>query len=439
MRPDMMNQRIKRTGIGVIIIVILLAMYAAYIAFRPTGNEPLAPVSGAPEDMTSQVTRGEYLAKAADCVACHTVKGGEPFAGGMAFKMPFGTIFATNISSDKDHGIGNWSDDEFVAAVRQGISPHGNLYPAMPYTSYTAMSRDDVLAIKAWLMSLPPSAQPNRQNDLMFPFNQRWAMKFWNAVFFQDQRFVRDNAANEDLNRGAYLATALGHCGECHTPRNLGFAMDKGKELAGAEIQGWLAPNISSNPETGIGSWSSEQLSQYLSQGHAPGRSSAAGPMAEVIENSLQYLTPEDNRALVKYLQSTPSTESNDGIHINLKPSPAMNSSALLPGDQVNSAGRQLFAGDCSGCHQWNGPGKVSEHASLAGSTTVNDPKGRSLVQVILKGAHMEVGDKQIYMPDFGNKYSDEEVASVANFVIGHFGDKKGEVTAEQVKKQRDN
>ncbi|WP_313687122.1 cytochrome c [Pantoea sp.] len=433
-----MTTRLKRAGISAGAIVILLVAFATFVALRPVGEEPAAPISGAPANLQTQVQRGEYLAKAADCVACHTTKGGEPLAGGLAFKMPFGTIYATNISADKEHGIGNWSDDEFVSAVRQGISPHGNLYPAMPYTSYTAMSRDDVLAIKAWLMSQPPVAQANRQNDLGFPFDQRWAMKFWNAAFFRERRFVPLDSSDAELNRGAYLATALGHCGECHTPRNLGFAMDQGHALAGAEIQGWFAPNISSNPDTGLGQWSPKQISQYLAQGHAPGRSSAAGPMAEVIENSLQYLTPEDNRALVKYLQHTQSAKNGDGIRVNLQPASAMKSTALLPGDQNDSAGRQLFAGDCSGCHQWNGPGRVNQHASLAGSTTVNDPKGRSLVQVILKGAHMEVGDQQVFMPDFGNKYSDAEVASVANFVIGHFGGKQGEVTAEQVKQQRD-
>ncbi|MDE1189042.1 MAG: cytochrome c [Pantoea sp.] len=433
-----MTTWLKRAGISAGAIVILLVAFAAFVALRPVGEEPTAPISGAPANLQTQVQRGEYLAKAADCVACHTTKGGEPLAGGLAFKMPFGTIYATNISADKEHGIGNWSDDEFVSAVRQGISPHGNLYPAMPYTSYTAMSRDDVLAIKAWLMSQPPVAQANRQNDLGFPFDQRWAMKFWNAAFFRERRFVPLDSSDAELNRGAYLATALGHCGECHTPRNLGFAMDQGHALAGAEIQGWFAPNISSNPDTGLGQWSPEQISQYLAQGHAPGRSSAAGPMAEVIENSLQYLTPEDNQALVKYLQHTLPADNGDGIRVNLQPAGAMKSTALLPGDQNDSAGRQLFAGDCSGCHQWNGPGRVSQHASLAGSTTVNDPKGRSLVQVILKGTHMEVGDQQVFMPDFGNKYSDAEVASVANFVIGHFGGKQGEVTAEQVKQQRD-
>ena len=387
--------------------------------------------------MSSQVERGEYLAKAADCMACHTSKGGQPLGGGLAFKMPFGTIYATNISADKLNGIGNWTDDEFVRAVRQGVSPHGNLYPAMPYTSYTEMSRDDVLAIKAWIMTQPPAEQVNRPNDLIFPFNQRWAMKFWNSVFFEDKRFAPISTTDEELNRGAYLATALGHCGECHTPRNLGFAMDKSHDLAGAEIEGWFAPNISSSAE-GIGKWSPEQISQYLSHGHAPGRSSAAGPMAEVIEKSTQYLTPEDNRALVKYLLNSNPVASKESFSVDLKPTAAINSSAILPGDQDNSPGRKLFAGDCSGCHQWNGPGKVSEHASLVGSTTVNDPQGRSLVQVILKGAHMKLKGQDVYMPDFGSKYSDEEIASVANFVIGHYGNKEGLVTSKQVAEQRE-
>ncbi|NGH41365.1 cytochrome c, partial [Escherichia coli] len=205
-------------------------------------------------------------------------------------------------------------------AVREGIGPQGNLYPAMPYTSYTGLSRDDVLAIKDYLFSLPPVKQANPQNELSFPFNQRWGMKFWNLAFFQEQRFAPDLNKDEQWNRGAYLATALGHCGECHTPRNLGFGLNQSKHLSGEVVQGWFAANITPDKQTGIGGWSDQQLSQYLTTGHAPGRSSAAGPMAEAVENSLQFLTPEDNLALVKYLRDIEPIAGDGAAAVNLQP-----------------------------------------------------------------------------------------------------------------------
>ncbi|WP_077038616.1 cytochrome c, partial [Serratia sp. S119] len=343
----------------------------------------------------------------------------------------------TNITADKETGIGNWSDDQFVRAVREGIGPQGNLYPAMPYTSYTGLSRDDVLAIKAYLFSLPPVKQANPQNDLSFPFNQRWGMKFWNLAFFHEQRFTPDLNKDEQWNRGAYLATALGHCGECHTPRNLGFGLNQSKHLSGEVVQGWFAANITPDKQTGIGGWSDQQLSQYLATGHAPGRSSAAGPMAEAVENSLQFLTPEDNLALVKYLRDIEPIAGDAAAAVNLQPKGAGASTPILPGGQEQSLGRRVFANDCSGCHQWNGPGRQSEYASLVGSTAVNDPQGRSVVQAILKGTSISIGDRHEMMPAFGSAYSDEEVAAVANFVVGHFGDKQGKVTAKQVAEQR--
>ncbi len=253
--------------------------------------------------------RGEYLTKAADCVACHTVAGsGKPFAGGVAFRLPFGTIYSTNITADDETGIGRWSDDEFVRAVREGVRKGGrHLYPAFPYTSYTQLSRDDVLAIKSYLFSLPNMRQANRPNTLRFPFNQRWVMGFWNAFFFKSQRFAADPSKSAQWNRGAYLATALGHCGECHTPRNFGFGLEQGKALAGEELQGWRAYNITSDPKYGIGSWSDDEIAQYLNTGHADGRGSAAGPMGEAVAHSLQYLNPEDTAALVVYLRSVPA------------------------------------------------------------------------------------------------------------------------------------
>jgi mono/diheme cytochrome c family protein len=417
--------------------VVIALIYVVYLLLRPVGAEPTAPLSGAPASITSPIERGKYLVRAADCVVCHTAPGGKPFAGGFRFKLPFGSIYGTNITADKETGIGNWSDEQFVRAVREGVGPEGNLYPAMPYTSYTGMSRDDLLAIKAYLFSLPGVKQPNRQNELSFPFNQRWGMKFWNLAFFHQSRFVADPHHDAQWNRGAYLATALGHCSECHTPRNVAFGLNQSQYLGGMAVQGWFAGNITPDKQTGIGDWSEQQLSEFLSQGHAAGRSSASGPMAEVIENSTQYLTPEDNQALVNYLRNIEPVKTDVGSAVNLRPKGAMNSSAILPADQDNSLGRQLFAGDCSGCHQWNGEGRQTPYASLKGSTAVNDPQGRSVIQAILHGTKISVGQQQVMMPDFGAKYSDDEVAAVANYVLHQFGDKTGTVTPKQVADQR--
>ncbi|ORM71782.1 cytochrome c [Pantoea rwandensis] len=419
------------------LFVVLALAWIGYKLIQPVGSEPTAGISGAPADISDPVKRGEYLTRAADCVACHTATGGAPFAGGFPIQLPFGTIYGSNITADKETGIGNWTDEQFINAVRKGISPNGNLYPAMPYTSYTGMSRDDVLAVKAYLMTLPPVNKPTPENVLPFPFNQRWGMKFWNLAFFTDQRFSSDPSKDAEWNRGAYLATALGHCGECHTPRNIGFAVIQSKALSGENIQGWFAGNITPDAETGIGSWTEKQLSQFLAEGHAAGRSTASGPMAEAVENSLQYLTPADNAALVKYLRNIEPIKQPSQSVVNTSPKDAINSSAILPAEGPIQPGQQLFANDCSGCHQWNGIGRQSDYANLAGSSAVNDPQGRSVVQAILKGTKLKIGSREYFMPDFGNKYSDQEVADVANYIIKHFGDKTGQVTTEQVASQR--
>src|SRR6202050_3581743 len=231
---------------------------ADYHGPDPTG----VPASLAGAD---QIKRGEYLARAADCEVCHTAPGGAAFAGGLAIPLPFGTLYSTNITSDKETGIGNYSDADFLSALHRGIRRDGaRLYPAMPYTSYTYISDDDALAIKAYLFSLPAVHAAPPENTLQFPFNQRWAMLFWSAVFNPDARFALYTSKSAEWNRGAYLAEALAHCGECHTPRNLAFALDNRKKFAGALAAGWRAFNITSDKRTGIGGWSDDQLASYL-------------------------------------------------------------------------------------------------------------------------------------------------------------------------------
>jgi mono/diheme cytochrome c family protein len=260
-------------------------------------------------------------------------------------------------------------------------------------------------------------------------------------VFFHEQRFVPNPEKGVEWNRGAYLATALGHCGECHTPRNVGFAMKSREYLSGANVQGWIAYNTTSDAAYGIGSWNDAQLAAYLSQGHAPGRSSASGPMAEVVENSLQFLSPGDIAALVTYLRSVaPATGEKSGT-IELNPAGARASNAVLPSLGTTDAslirGQHLFEGDCAGCHQWNGVGRQTDYASLVGSHAVNDPSGTALVQILLHGSSLTVNGRSQTMPAFGTAYSDSDIAAAANYVLNHFGSKSGTVTAEQVQEQR--
>jgi mono/diheme cytochrome c family protein len=385
------------------------------------------------------IERGRYLTAAADCAACHTTPGGKPYAGGVAFELPFGTIYSTNITADEKTGIGTWSDDDFVRALHKGVGRDGeNLYPAFPYTSYTGLTRDDAVAIKAYIFSLEKQNAPAKENTLAFPFNQRWAMKFWNVAFLDQKRFRPNPGLDNVANRGAYLATALGHCGECHTPRNLAFALS-GKEFAGAEIRGWRAYNITPDREEGVGAWTDAQLASYLSTGHAEGRGAASGPMAEVIVNSTKFLTKPDIDALVAYMRQVTPQKGEGGVRVAASPKSMVASTAwaAAPSGAEGGLGAKIFQGACASCHQWNGKGQQTSYAALAGTRAVNDPEGLNLVQVLLEGSDLRSVHRAAWMPKFGDAYTDAELAAVANYVIAHFGGKDGEVTPEKVRERR--
>jgi mono/diheme cytochrome c family protein len=284
---------------------------------------------------------------------------------------------------------------------------------------------------------LPPQHVANKKNDLSFPFNQRWSMSFWNLVFLRDRRFAPDPGQSAAVNRGAYLATALGHCGECHTPRNLAYALKGRYEFAGEVLQGWDAYNITSDKRFGVGAWSEAQLVSFLSTAHAEGRGSAAGPMAEAVENSLQYLTSEDISALVAYLR-TVSAQAG-GYEVNSTPMQVTSSDAdaSSPREPWGDLGRRIFEDTCTNCHQDDGDGRQSVYASLIGSRSVNDPNGANVMQIVLRGANYRIKDQGIYMPSFAAGYSDTELAAVANYVIAHFGGTTGRVKPEDVAKRR--
>jgi mono/diheme cytochrome c family protein len=394
----------------------------------------LARSAAAADAQSDLVQRGEYLARAADCVSCHTAPDGKQFAGSRAFKLPFGTLYSPNITPDANTGIGRWSDDDFVRAMHEGIGKQGQrLYPAFPYPSYTLLSRDDVLAIKAYLFSLKPIANTPPQNHLTFPYNMRWLMVFWDWLYNPNRRLEADASRPPEWNRGAYLVEALGHCGECHTPRNLLYGLDPHKKFAGAVTAGWHAYNITPDRKTGIGGWSDGDLTRYLSTGDSQ-HGAAAGPMGEAVDNSLRYLSRDDVAAMVAYLRTIPpQTSSVPAAQVEAADNVPVSASRLLSADEVNrlhaSAGMRMFAAACTGCHGWDGRG-------LAGTRGVNDPEATNFVQVVLRGFHHSVGSR-LEMPGFAAGYADHELADLANYVTGRFGAKAATLKAVDVAKRR--
>jgi mono/diheme cytochrome c family protein len=400
---------------------------ADYRGTKPTG----VPVA---LEKASPIERGEYLAKAADCMVCHTKPGEKEFSGGLGFKLPFGTLYSTNITADKETGIGNYSDQDFLNAVQRGKRrDSAMLYPAMPYTSYTYMSDEDVLAVKAYLFSLPPVRAAAPENTLAFPFNQRWAMLFWSAVFNPDTRFAPETSKSPEWNRGAYLVEALAHCGECHTPRNLAFALDNRKKFGGAVTAGWRAFNISSDKSSGVGGWTDEDLAAYLSAGHAPGHGAASGPMGEAVDHSLSQLAPEDIRAIVAYLRSVPPTPSRDLPATTAPPAPASHKQGIT----ADARGKMVFEGACVSCHGWRGESTISPMATLTGAWAVNDPAATNVAQIVISGTKRHTPDGALSMPAFGNAYTDDEIAAVANYVTARFGAKGSKLTANDVAELR--
>jgi mono/diheme cytochrome c family protein len=429
-------------------LVVIAAIVAAYFALGPgptdfAGGKRVALAAytagdptGVPEELKSAsiVERGEYLTRAADCAVCHTAKDGAPFAGGRAFVLPFGTIYSTNITPDAETGIGNYSDANFLDAVHKGIGRNNtNLYPAMPYPSYSYMSDADALAIKAYLFSLKPLHAPAPPNTLSFPFNQRGLMSLWSAFFNRDKRYEPNADRSRDWNRGAYLAEAMAHCGECHTPRNLAFALNHREKFTGAVQAGWRAYNITPDHASGVGNWSDADLAHYLSVGHADGRGTAAGPMGEAVDESLSHLTASDIAAIVTYLRTVPGISTSGLPDPKQGPAPAQ----LADSAAGESHGKAVYEGACAGCHGWTGVSPVIPFATLTGTRGVNDPTANNVAQIIIGGGQRHYPRDSDNMPAFGSTYSDAEIASVANYVTARFGAKGSNLTAAEVAKLR--
>jgi mono/diheme cytochrome c family protein len=429
-------------GVGVIVFAwIVIAPgptdFARGARVALTGYRGQDPTGVPPElKAASAVERGEYLTRAADCAVCHTAKNGVPFAGGLPFVLPFGTLYSTNITPDQETGIGSYSDADFLRAVHKGVG-RGNtpLYPAMPYASYTYMTDADALAIKAYLFSLRPVHATAPQNTLVFPFNQRRLMSIWALLFNSDKRFEPRVERSAEWNRGAYVVEALGHCGECHTPRNLFQALNNRAKFTGTVQAGWRAYNITPDHTSGIGAWSDADIAHYLSLGHADGHGTATGPMGEAIDEGLSHLTQGDITAVVAYLRSVPAVATADLPEDNTNPAPSSHAEGVVA--NTDPIGKAVYEDACASCHGWSGVSPVIAFATLTGARAVNDPTATNVVQVILSGARRHAIGGHADMPAFGDAYSDYEIANLANYVTARFGTQPSALTAEGVAKLR--
>jgi len=375
-------------------------------------------LGGAAVAAPTEVQRGAYLFRAADCAACHSAPGGEALTGGRGFALPFGTVHATNITPDRETGIGAYDDAAWLRVLRTGVARGGKrLYPVMPYPAYTLMSDADALAIRAYLLTLKPVRAEAVPNDLGFPFNQRWTMVFWNMLNNPDRRMTPRADRSAQWNRGAYLAEALGHCSQCHTPRTITYGLS-GRAYAGAVQVGWRAYNLTSDREHGLGGWSDADLAQYLSTGRAVGHGPASGPMAEAVEDSLRYLTPEDIAAIVVYMRSVPARAEGPAV-----------ASGVLGDVSAGDLGGRVFAQVCAGCHLPDGRGRQSGWAALAGAHSVADPEGVNLVQVLRSGTALKTDQGEMFMHGFTGAYTAPELAALSDYVLARFGGVRGRVT----------
>jgi len=369
------------------------------------------------------IEKGKYLARAGDCAGCHTAGQGA-FAGGVPLQTPFGVIYGTNITPDKEHGIGNWSADDFYRALHDGKSPQHQLYPAMPYTSYRMLTREDSDAIYAYLMSVKPVAVANRENGMHFPFNLRFGMGVWKMLFLDDSLPDASKGQSVAWQRGRYLGNALGHCAECHTPRGMLGQMKNGEALAGSALGRIAAPALTPAALAARG-WTPKDLAALLATGVAP-QGSVFDEMHTVVHLSTQHLTAEDMQALATWLMG------------DQPPAAA----ALVPAQAGTTlaAGRKTYLAVCAGCHGREGEGKPNVAVAMLGNSSVRDANPRNLVVATLDG----IGEQRFpgngamqAMPGFARALSDQEIADLANFLRASWGGQPASLTADAVKALR--
>jgi mono/diheme cytochrome c family protein len=379
------------------------------------------------------IARGEYLARAGDCIACHTAREGKTFAGGLPMKTPFGTLYTSNITPDPQTGIGTWTPDQFYQMMHNGRFPDGGLvYPAMPFASYTKVTREDSDAIYAYLRSIAPVKQPNRPHDLTFPFSNRSLIIGWRTLFFKEGEFEPDPTKSAEWNRGAYLVEGLGHCGMCHTAINALGGSSQSQAFEGGLIpmQNWYAPSLTSNKEAGLGEWTIEEITDYLRKG-ASSRGAVYGPMAEVVYNSLQYLNDDDVRAMAIYLKGLAQGTSPEK---SATPLPSAETSLLV------SLGKPIYDRQCASCHGATGGGMPPNYPPLAGNQSIEMVSAVNAIRMVLNGGYPPgtAGNPMPYgMPPFAHRLSDDEVAAVVTYIRTAWGNRGEPVSARQANELR--
>jgi len=429
--------KFSRHVLSLAALVLLFGVAALFFASGDSGsarNESRVGANSAIVD-DNQIDRGKYLALAGNCASCHTTGGGEFMAGGVAFETPFGRIYSTNITPHTGTGIGNWTGAQFLDSMRNGVRADGkHLYPVFPYTAFTKVTDDDVAALFAYLQSIPAANQKARKNDLSFPFNQRSLMFIWKAMFFDAGTYAADSTKSAEWNRGAYIIEALAHCGACHSPRNIlgaehtDMAMTGGvytDKVASGAMRPWSAPNLTS-AASGLGLWPHEEVAAYLKTGKNS-FVETFGPMNEVLLNSTRHLKDDDVNAMAVYLKSLPSNEANN---------------VATAKDSVLGMGRTLYNLHCGTCHLPTGLGDEESAPRLGGgSLVVQASNPASLINVILDGPELPdpplPTKRRKPMEDFRYLLDDEEIAALASYLRSAWGNTGGEVTAEQVAKQR--
>jgi mono/diheme cytochrome c family protein len=379
------------------------------------------------------VKQGQYLVQAGDCVACHTEPGGALMAGGRAMPTPFGTLFSSNITADAETGIGKWSADDFYNMLHTGHSPDGGLiYPAMPFPEYTKVTRADSDAMFTYLRSVPAVHQPNKENQLSFPYNNRELILGWRTLFFKEGEYKPDPAKSVEWNRGAYLVQGLGHCTMCHSPINALGGNSQSKQFEGGLIpmQNWYAPSLTSNKEAGLGDWSIQDISDLL-RGGISKRGVVYGPMAEVTYNSLQYMTDADTRAMAVYLKSlgegSPPAKESSAVDIS-------ENSLLM------TLGKTIYMGQCASCHGPQGRGAPPNYPPLAGNPSIQMQSAVNPIRMVLNGGYPP-GTAQnpmpFGMPPFAQNLSDDEIAAVVTYIRSSWGNRGAAISARDANELR--
>jgi mono/diheme cytochrome c family protein len=377
---------------------------------------------------TQQINKGEYLARAGDCVACHTAPNGTAFAGGRAMPTPFGALFVPNITPDDETGIGQWTSDEFYRMMHTGVSRDGSLlYPAMPYPQYTQVTRNDSDAIYAYLMSIPPVKQKNREHELRFPYNNRDLLIGWRTLYFKEGEYQPNHKQSMEWNRGAYLVKGLGHCAMCHTAVNALGGSSESKAFEGGMIpnQNWYAPSLTSNREAGLGDWKIQEIADLLQAGVSH-RGTVYGPMAEVVFNSLQYLSDDDAKAMAVYLKALPQKDD----------SPPPTSQARLVAPETMELGSKVYTAQCVMCHGAEGKGQTPEYPPLAGNRSITMETPVNPIRMVLNGGYppgTRKNPRPHGMPPFSHILNDNEVAAVVTYIRVAWGNSGTPVNAKQV------